>query len=96
MPDIDREPDYVKDRTEGPQNLGRIYLLSLSLCAGLVATTAFEAQSEWPDIMSVTSSVTKAQMNQRINDKSSITFCSDGEKPAHDIRKASLWREFDI
>jgi hypothetical protein len=33
---VEREPEYVRERTEGPQNLGRIYLLSLALCAALI------------------------------------------------------------
>ncbi|MGO4450344.1 hypothetical protein AB4Y96_15580 [Phyllobacterium sp. TAF24] len=93
---VDREPDYVKERTEGPQNLGRIYLLSLALCAALVATTAVGYESNWPDTMMVTASTTQAGINQRVDDKNPLTFCNNVECSTNVDQKSSLWKKFDI
>ncbi|SDP91875.1 hypothetical protein [Phyllobacterium sp. OV277] len=93
---VDREPEYVTERTEGPKNLGRIYLLSLALCAALVATTAVGYESNWPDTMMVTASTTQAGINQRVDDKSLLTFCNNTERSPETAQKTSLWKKFDI
>jgi hypothetical protein len=93
---VDREPDYVTERTEGPRNLGRIYLLSLALCAALVATTAVESQTGGPDLLTVTASTAKADINQRIDDKTPLTFCNNVEGSTKGDQKSLLWKKFDI
>ncbi|UGX89138.1 hypothetical protein [Phyllobacterium meliloti] len=93
---VDREPEYVTERTEGPKNLGRIYLLSLALCAALVATTAVGYESEWPDTFTVTAFTAKAEINQRVDDKTLLTFCNNAERSPETAQKTSLWKKFDI
>lgn len=93
---VDREPEYVRERTEGPQNLGRVYLLSLALCAALLATTAIGYESEWPDVMTVTASTAKPELNQRADGKTPLTFCNDIERSSEASQKLALWRTFDI
>ncbi|MBA8881018.1 hypothetical protein [Phyllobacterium myrsinacearum] len=93
---VDREPEYVRERTGGPRNLGRIYLLSLALCAALVATTAVGYESTAPDVTTVTASATKAGLNQRVDDKTPLTFCNNVEDATKADQKLLLWKKFDI
>ncbi|RZS69885.1 hypothetical protein EV217_5383 [Phyllobacterium myrsinacearum] len=93
---IEREPEYVRERTGGPQNLGRVYLLSLALCAALIATTAVGYESEWPDIMTVTASTTNTGLYKRADSKTSLTFCDTVEHSSQANLKPASWRRFDI
>ena len=92
---VEREPEYVRERTEGPQNLGRIYLLSLALCAALIATTAVGYESEWPEVKTITASTANPEFYQRAAGKTPLTFCNTAEHtPGADPKPA--WRTFDI
>lgn len=35
---IDRDPEYVRERIEGTHDLGRKFLVSVALCIALIAT----------------------------------------------------------
>jgi hypothetical protein len=69
---VDCDPEYVRDRIEETNNLGRKYLVSIGLCAILIAT--IEGGLRGSDLSAVPSSVLRLEVSQ-------MSF----ERPTHEL-----------
>lgn len=73
---IDGNPEYVRDRIDDTHNLGRKYLVSIALCAMLIAT--IEGGFQGFGLFSQGSSVSARQMNQMSERPAISQICANG------------------
>jgi hypothetical protein len=71
---IERDPEYVRDRIEETKNLGRQYLVSIGLCAILIAT--IEGGFGASDLSGEPSSVLRLEVSQTSFDQPAHALCA--------------------
>jgi hypothetical protein len=82
---IDRDPDYLRDRIEGTHDMGRKYLISIALCAGLIATTAIERQ--WFDTLTVSPSFAADNLDKSLPKTALREICFKPVQSWHGMKK---------
>ena len=76
MPNVDPEPEYVRERIEDVSNLGRKFLASLALCTALIAT--IEGGVRIPDLLANASTLQHKAPDQVSLEAMVVETCRTG------------------